>query len=164
MSGGSGGRPRHAWKTEQRSGPHAPKGRPPPQSKKPLSQAKQLSLKGQPARVATPNLEGSRIQSAAPAPGLGEEPGGDPRTRTHVLRKRVVMPCTSCTTSPCRTGLGGLLTSSRCLGRHRLAGPASPVPSATARLRCQGSEASHRGDVGLCGRPATVYCPRGERV
>lgn len=60
---------------------------------------------------------------------------------THVLRKRVVMPCTSCTTSPCRTGLGGLLTSSRCLGRHRLAGPASPVPLATTRLRCQGSEA-----------------------
>lgn len=28
------------------------------------------------------------------------------------------MPCTSCTRSPCRTGLGGLLTSSWCLGRQ----------------------------------------------
>lgn len=59
--------------------------------------------------------------------------GGAGRGRgAHVFRKRLVMPCTSCTTSPCRTGLGGLLTSSRCLGRHRLAGPASPAPLATA--------------------------------
>lgn len=32
-----------------------------------------------------------------------------------MLRRRVVMPCASCTMSPCRTGLGGLFTTSWCL-------------------------------------------------
>lgn len=78
-----------------------------------------------------PNLEGSRTETllAARARGAGRSWAG---RGAHVFRKRLVMPCTSCTTSPCRTGLGGLLTSSRCLGRHRLAGPASPAPLATA--------------------------------
>lgn len=45
-------------------------------------------------------------------PRKAREEWSGPMAGTHVLRKRVVMPCTSCTTSPCRTGLGGLPTTS----------------------------------------------------
>lgn len=34
---------------------------------------------------------------------------------SYVLRNREVMPCSSCITSPCLTGLGGLLTTRLCL-------------------------------------------------
>lgn len=51
---------------------------------------------------------------------------------THVLRKRVVMPWTSCTTSPCRTGRGGLLTTSGCL-RTRRAGRSVGGPPLSLR-------------------------------
>lgn len=46
------------------------------------------------------------------------------------------MPCTSCTTSPCRTGLGGLLTSSWCLedtGRLHGAAPGDKGPGCSPR-------------------------------
>lgn len=42
--------------------------------------------------------------------------------RTYVLRYRVVMPWTSCTTCPCLTGRGGLLTTSCCLVEGHMRG------------------------------------------
>lgn len=64
------------------------------------------------------------------------------------------MPCTSCTTSPCRTGLGGLLTSSWCLGKRE--------PHVT--LSCRGLWVLPVGQFGMCSHPTSLSLVRGEFV
>ena len=57
------------------------------------------------------------------------------------------MPCTSCTTSPCRTGLGGLFTTSWCL-EESTAGFGGP---------CSGSVESHSHPISMFLIRGTFY-------
>lgn len=77
------------------------------------------------------------------------------------------MPCTSCTTSPCRTGLRGLFTTSWCLGKMRRCQAWCPQTHSslggTRALDCQqtvgpaATTHAHLIEPALCGTKAQFH-------
>lgn len=79
----------------------------------------QFILNAEVTPLQTLNSSTQRHSKTERAQNLGR---GKDKERTYVLRYRVVMPWTSCTTCPCLTGRGGLLTTSCCLVEGHMRG------------------------------------------